>query len=239
MAGVHAYADSLWCESSLVTFSALFWKIVVQWHIRWSITNNYQPISWGWFAYSWIFTVVSSNSLPKWMHCKNLSEECVNNARLPSVHTSVWWTSSELRRSVIVASSAMQQRHWTIHKPVYSTVLTSLCNKIHLQLHASSGLTKQLLVVVMQALEAIEAESSDKIITLKSKWLTLLRRLGDFDSIFTFGVVLRLFELTYRLSWHAGELYKRVSNAKSFFAAKYSEVVDMAYGAWTTERALM
>ena len=29
----------------------------------------------------------------------------------------------------------MQQRHWTIHKPIYSTGSTSLCNKSHLQLH--------------------------------------------------------------------------------------------------------
>ena len=53
---------------------------------------------------------------------------------------------------------------------------------------------KQLLVVI-QALEAIEAESSDKLITLKSKWLNVLRRLGDFDFIFALGVALRLFGL--------------------------------------------
>ena len=51
-------------------------------------------------------------------------------------------------------------------------------------------------------MEAIEAESSDKIITLESKRLTFLRRLDDFDSIFALGVALCLFELTDRLSCH-------------------------------------
>ena len=78
---------------------------------------------------------------------------------------------------------------------------------------------KQLLMVVIQEIGAIEAESSDKIITLKSKWLTFLRRLGDFESIFALGVALRLFGLTDRLSWQESNAHE-FTMPKSFFAAK-------------------
>ena len=157
---------------------------------------------------------------------RTCQKKYANNARLPSVHTSVWLTSSEIRRRVIVPPTAMQQRHWTIHGTnPYIRWFQPLCaTRFTWNYNASSGLTKQLLVVI-QALEVIEAESSDKIITLKSKWLTFLRRLGDFYSIFALAVALRLFELTDRLSWQESNAHE-FPMPKSFFAAKYFEVVD-------------
>ena len=70
-------------------------------------------------------------------------------------------------------------------RPLFPTRFTCKYN-------ASSGLRKQLLFVT-GALEAIEAESSDKIISLKA--YGFLHRQAAFDTIFDLCAVLPLFEL--------------------------------------------
>ena len=131
------------------------------------------------------------------MHCVNLSvQDVVKN--VPLMRDFLQFTGDLInfvrdspKRCAIVRNAAEVLNNPQTHiRPLCPTRFTCKYN-------ALSGLTKQLLVVI-QALESIEAESSDR--TISSKANGFLHRLGDFDTIFALCVALRLFELTDRLS---------------------------------------
>lgn len=131
------------------------------------------------------------------MHCLNLSvQDVVKNVPimrdfLQFVGDLINFVRDSPKRCAIVRNAAE-----TLNNP--QTHIRPLCpTRFTCKYNALSGLQKQLLVII-EALEIIESEASDK--SISSKASGFLRRLGDFDTIFALQVALPIFELTDRLS---------------------------------------